>query len=197
MEQLRTIYWDTWVWVTTSTDHMSWMGSTSQVTNYDWFIRETGKGVVSVRNVWYIVQELVESFIEHSGWIRERLEIVRQPLFQGSRIWMLVPTSVWVQLYTSTESWKPGLPRDGTIWLFFLSIPMIAWTMDYEHFVIMMNTFSSMLSIACHNINEHHCFPHLYKYLISTLCIHQILYVGIKSCEYTMYSRSAVKLFCR
>ena len=62
---------------------MSWMGSTSQVTSCDLFIRETGKGVVSVRNVWYIVQELVESFIGHSGRIRERLENVRQPLLPG------------------------------------------------------------------------------------------------------------------
>ena len=41
---VRTVYWDTWVWVTTRTDHMSRMGSTSQVTNCDLLISETGKG---------------------------------------------------------------------------------------------------------------------------------------------------------
>jgi hypothetical protein len=59
---------------------MSRMGSTSQVTNYDRFIRETGKGVMSVGNVRDIDWAPVEPFVEHSGWIRERLEDVRQPL---------------------------------------------------------------------------------------------------------------------
>ena len=61
--------------------------------------------------------------------------------------------------------------------------------MYYEHFVIMINVLILMSSIACHILNEHHCFMHLYKYLIITICIHLILYVGIKSYEYVMYSR--------
>ena len=46
--EARTVYWDTSVRVTTGIDHMSWMGSTSQVTNCDWFICETTKGVALV-----------------------------------------------------------------------------------------------------------------------------------------------------
>ena len=42
---LRTMYWDTWVRVTTRIDHMSWMGLISQVTNCDLFNHETGKRV--------------------------------------------------------------------------------------------------------------------------------------------------------
>ena len=61
--------------------------------------------------------------------------------------------------------------------------------MDYEHFVIVISTVILMLSIACHTLNEYHCFPHLYKGLITTLCIHQISYVGIKSYKYAMYSQ--------
>ena len=61
--------------------------------------------------------------------------------------------------------------------------------MDYEHFVIMINTVILVLSIACHTLNEYHCFTQPYKCLIITLCIHQILDVGIKSYEYAMYSR--------
>jgi hypothetical protein len=53
----------------------------------------------------------------------------------------------------------------------------------------MMNTFTFMSSIAWHIFNKHHCFLHLYKYLVTIPCIHQILCVRIKSCEYAMYSR--------
>ena len=60
---------------------------------------------------------------------------------------------------------------------------------DYAHFGYMMNTFTSMLSISCHILDELDCFPHSHKYPIITLCIHQILCVGIKPCEYAMYSR--------
>ena len=56
------------------------MGSTSQVTNCDRFIHETGKVVALVRNVQDIDQAPVEPFIGHSGQIRERLENVREPL---------------------------------------------------------------------------------------------------------------------
>ena len=59
---------------------MSQMGSISQVTNCDQFIRETGKGVASVENVEDIDRAPVEPFVGHSGQIRERLEDVRQPL---------------------------------------------------------------------------------------------------------------------
>ena len=58
------------------------MGLTSQVTSCDLFIRETGKAVVSVGNVRDIDQAPVEAFIGHSGRIRARLKIMRQPLFQ-------------------------------------------------------------------------------------------------------------------
>jgi len=50
------------------------MGLTSQVTNCDWFIHETGKGVALVGNVWDIDGALAEPFIGHSGWVREGLE---------------------------------------------------------------------------------------------------------------------------
>jgi hypothetical protein len=63
---------------------MSWMGSTSQVTNCDRFIRETDKGVASVENARDIDWAPVEPFIGHSGQIRERLENVRQPLLLDS-----------------------------------------------------------------------------------------------------------------
>ena len=59
---------------------MSRMGSTSQVTNCDRFIRETSKEVALVGNVRDIDRALVEPFVGHSGQIRERLEDVRQPL---------------------------------------------------------------------------------------------------------------------
>ena len=59
---VRTVYWDTQVRVTTHIDHMSRMGSTSQVTNYDLFICETGKGVASVENVWDIDREPSRTF---------------------------------------------------------------------------------------------------------------------------------------
>ena len=167
---------------------MSKMGSTRQVTNCDLFIHETGKGVGigwECPGHWPGNRSNLSSdtrAILGKGW-----RTWGNPYYQ-TRVWWLVSFSLWVQLYTSAESWKPGVPRDGTIRLFFLSIPMVTWSMDYEHFVIMTNTFTSMLSIACHNLNEHHCFPYLYKWPIITLCIHQILYIGIKSYEYAMYS---------
>ena len=51
--------------------------------NCDRFIRETGKGVVSVGNVWDIDWTPVKPFIGHSGRIREMLENMRQPLLPG------------------------------------------------------------------------------------------------------------------
>jgi hypothetical protein len=68
----------------------------------------------------------VEPFIRHSGRIRERLKNMRQPLlpdlvYGGKEAYF----SVWVQLYTSVESRKAGVPQDRTIQLFFLSIPMV------------------------------------------------------------------------
>ena len=48
-------------------------GVASQVTSYDQFIHETGKGVASFENVQDIDQLPVEPFIGHSGQIRERL----------------------------------------------------------------------------------------------------------------------------
>jgi hypothetical protein len=59
---------------------MSQMGLTSQVTNCDQFIRETGKGVASVGNVRDIDGALAKPFVGHSGQIREKLEDVGQPL---------------------------------------------------------------------------------------------------------------------
>ena len=59
---------------------MSRMGSTSEVTNCDQFIRETGKGVALVGNDRDIDRAPVEPFVGHSGRIREMLEDVRQPL---------------------------------------------------------------------------------------------------------------------
>ena len=58
------------------------MGSTSQVTNCDWFIHEIDKGVAPVRNVRDIDRALVKPFIGYSGQFRERLEIMWQSLFQ-------------------------------------------------------------------------------------------------------------------
>ena len=52
------------------------MGLTSQVTECDHFVHETGKGVASVINVRVhdIDWGLDEPFIEHLGWVRERLK---------------------------------------------------------------------------------------------------------------------------
>ena len=52
------------------------MGLTSQVTECDHFVHETGKGVALVRNVRVsdIEQGLAEPFIEHLGQVRERLK---------------------------------------------------------------------------------------------------------------------------
>ena len=49
---------------------------TSQVTDCDCFIRETGKGVALVGNVRVqdIDQGLAEPFVEHLGQVREMLE---------------------------------------------------------------------------------------------------------------------------
>jgi hypothetical protein len=58
---------------------MSQMGATSQVTNCDRFIRETGKGVAPVGNVWDIDRALVKPFIGYLGQIRERLEMWGNP----------------------------------------------------------------------------------------------------------------------
>jgi hypothetical protein len=57
--------------------------------------------------------QLLKPFIGHSGQIRERLEGARQPLpgrgYGGSS-----HPSVWIQLYTSAEFQKLGVPRDGS-----------------------------------------------------------------------------------
>jgi hypothetical protein len=62
------------------------MGVTSQVTDHDRFVHETGKGVASVRNVRVhdIDRGLVEPFIEHFGWVRERLKHRGMPYVDGS-----------------------------------------------------------------------------------------------------------------
>jgi hypothetical protein len=49
------------------------MGVTSQVTDCDRFVCETGKGFALVRNVRDIDWRPVEPFVEHLGWVRERL----------------------------------------------------------------------------------------------------------------------------
>ena len=48
----------------------------SQVTDFDRFVHEIGKGVASVRNVRVcdIDRGLAKPFIEHLGWVRERLK---------------------------------------------------------------------------------------------------------------------------
>jgi hypothetical protein len=61
-------------------------GVASQVTNCDWFIRETSKGVVPVRNIRDIDRAPIEPFIGYSGQLRERLEDVRQPL-SCAQVW--------------------------------------------------------------------------------------------------------------
>ena len=80
------------------------MGSTSQVTNCDRFIRETGKGVASVGNVWDIDRGPSRTFRRtlgpDLGKVRER----EATLTTGPGIWWFIPFSVWVQLYTSLES---------------------------------------------------------------------------------------------
>ena len=52
------------------------MGVTSQVTDRDHFVRETGKGVALVENVQVrdIDRGSVEFFIKHLGRVRERLK---------------------------------------------------------------------------------------------------------------------------
>ena len=59
---------------------MLWMGSTSQVTSCDLFIRETGKGGGIGWECLRLTGNPVEPFVGHLGQIRERLENVRQPL---------------------------------------------------------------------------------------------------------------------
>ena len=140
---LRSVYWDMWVRVTTRTDHIPQMGVVSQVTNCDWFTHETGKRVAVGQEmsrtlhgkpgIWTLNGQPLKPFIGYSGQIRESLE-TRGKTLPIARLWRFVPFSVWVQLYTSVESWKPRVPRDRTVQLFFLSIPMVVWMMDYEHF---------------------------------------------------------------
>jgi hypothetical protein len=50
------------------------MGVTSQVTDCDRFVRETGKGVALVRNVQDIDRGPIEPFFEHLHRVRERLK---------------------------------------------------------------------------------------------------------------------------
>ena len=42
--------------------------------------------------------------------------------------------------------------------------------------------------MACHTYKQRHCFSANVQIPDITFCIHQILYVGIKSYEYAMYS---------
>jgi hypothetical protein len=109
------------------------------------------------------------------------------------RTWCMVVSPVYrvgivVHLCRVLKAWSPS----GQNYLIVLSFYTHGGSMNnglYEHLVTMINALILMSSITCHILNEHHCFTHLYKYLIITLFIHQILYVGIKSCEYAMYSR--------
>jgi len=50
------------------------MGVTSQVTDCNYFVRETGKGVALVGNVWDIDRGPVKPFVEHLDQVRERLK---------------------------------------------------------------------------------------------------------------------------
>jgi hypothetical protein len=68
---------------------------------------------------------------------------------------------------------------------------------ECEHFGYNDNTFTSMLSIACHILNEHHYFSHLYKYLITTLCIHQYYVLKLSPASMQCTHGVAIKLFYR
>jgi hypothetical protein len=97
------------------------MGSTSRVTNYDRFIHETRKGVASVKNVWDNDQAPIEPFVGHLGWIRERLEDVRQPLSyaQGMEVSPVLPCGYNCTPLQSLKAWSPSRRIHSVVLTFY------------------------------------------------------------------------------
>jgi hypothetical protein len=127
-------------------------------------------------------EQLLEPFIGHLGQIRERLEGVRQLLLSCTRYGGSSHPSMWIQLYTSAESWKPRVPRDGTIWLFLLSIPMVVW-MELDHYDYIGSYLYCCLEHRMSYFNEQALlFCTCTNTPLISLCIHQILTVLLLSC---------------
>jgi hypothetical protein len=79
---------------------MSQMGSTSQVTNRDRFIHETGKGVASIGNVQDIDGHLLNLSLDVRARLGKGWKTWGNP-YSRTRVWWLVRPFMWVQLYTS------------------------------------------------------------------------------------------------
>jgi hypothetical protein len=66
---------------------------------------------------------------------------MRQPLSLVHEMWRFV---LFLRVGTDVHLYRVlRVPRDGTIWLSFLYIPMVEWKMVYEHLAIMINTITS------------------------------------------------------
>ena len=152
---------------------MSWMGSTSQVTNYDRFIRETGKGV-SVG--W-----------EYPGhWPRNKsnlLSDILARLWKGWRTWgnPYLSTGMVVRpgLHVGTvvhlyRVWKPEVLPDGTGCSFFYTHYSVEDDMAYLWWSLTLLSWTLMLMFnyetwACHSLNEPCIFMQMYKCLLIPL----------------------------
>jgi hypothetical protein len=102
---------------------MSQMRSTSQVTNRDRFIRETGKGVASIRNVRDIDGHLLNLSLDVRGRLGKGWKTWGNP-YSRTRVWWLVPSFHVGTVVHLCSVWKSEVLRDRTIRLFLLSTPM-------------------------------------------------------------------------
>ena len=108
---------------------------------------------------------------------------------------------MWIQLYTSVESLKPEVLRDGTIRLFFLSIPMVALLMDNgplcdtwlitKYFHLRVRTWHVIL------ISNAIAFLQMYKYLILPFASTKYYKLELSPTSMQCTHGAAIKLFCR
>ena len=107
---------------------------------------------------------------------------------------------MWVQLYTSTQSWKPKVPQDRIIWLFLLSIPMVALLMDYGPLcdVWLITKCFHFRSRTWHVIliSNAIAFPQMYKYLILPFASTKYYMLELSLASTQCTHGAAVKLFC-
>ena len=172
---------------------MSWMGLTSQVTNYDWFIHETSKGVSIGREC-----------LGHWSGKQSNLSLdILAGLGKGWRMCgnpylgtgMVVHPDFHVGIVVHLcRVWKLEVLQDRTGCSFFYTHGSVVDDMAYLWWSLMSLSWTLMLmfnyeSWTCHSLNEPCIFVQMYKCLLIPFASTRYLCVEIKSCEYAMYSR--------
>ena len=154
---------------------MSWMGSTSQVTSCDLFIHETSKGVgVSRECPGHWPGNCSNLSCDTRARLGKGWKAWGNP-YSRVGVWRFIPSfhvDIVVHLCRVLKAWSLSGRNHSVVLTFYThgSVDDGLWALWLYD-----DTFTSMSSIAWHTLNEHHYFPHSYKYPITTLCIHQIL----------------------